>query len=115
MSLVVAVSVVPEPWHDVAVLVEPLVDRPRDDLDLGVGLVEGPQSLGGADEVQELDVALADAVVLEHLDGHLGRAWEVQESSRKMYYTIVTGPAYHVEKRLIMKHPNIPLAICGYL
>ena len=63
-SSIVSVPVVPQPGHDVLVLVEVTVHGPRQDLDLRVVLGHGLQTLGAADQVEEENIFSFDSAVL---------------------------------------------------
>ena len=66
------VAGVAEAGADVGILIELPVEMADVDLDVGMGLVQLLQALGGGDNAHELD--LLPAVLLDHLDGVAGRS-----------------------------------------
>eukprot|EP00906_Rhabdomonas_costata_P012998 RCo018676 len=65
---VVAVPEVPQPGHNELLVIQALVQGTGDDLHRGIGLQEGLQALGTADDVEEDDAVGGHALVDQNLD-----------------------------------------------
>lgn len=98
LNAVVSVAKVTQAGADVLFLIKAVINGTSDDLDLRELFSEQLDTLGGGKQVEEQNALLGNATLLEHINGHGGRATSGKHGIKQENVTVI-----NVSGELIIK------------